>query len=75
MGRDNEMISEEELEKFLTRFEDFQCQETLHDADVYTVYLQSFDYYVSTHEKAQHDKGVSFANFVVGYLKAKLDAK
>jgi hypothetical protein len=66
---------EEKFEKLLEEFEDFQCQETSHDADIYTVYLRAFDYYVTTHEKVQHDKGVSFANFVAGYLKAKIDAK
>jgi hypothetical protein len=35
--------------------------------------VRSFDYYVATHENAQHDKGVSFANFVAGYLRAKID--
>jgi hypothetical protein len=67
--------SEEELEKLLTRFENFQCQETFHDTDIYVNYLHAFDYYVATHEKVQHDKGVSFANFVAGYLKAKFDAE
>jgi hypothetical protein len=66
---------EEELEEFLKRFESFQCQETFHDSGIHTVYLRAFDYYVATHEKVQHDKGVSFANFVAGYLKAKLDAE
>lgn len=69
------MISEEELEELLIRFENFQSQETFNDADIHIVYLRAFDYYVAAHEKVQHDKGVSFANFVAGYLKAKLDAK
>lgn len=69
------MTSEKKLEELLARFEDFQCQETYHDADIYAVYLRAFDYYVVTHERAQHDKGVSFAHFVAGYLKAKFDMK
>jgi hypothetical protein len=69
-----EMAGEIELEELLTRFEEFQCQETFHDADIHTVYLRAFDYYIATHEKVQHDKGVSFANFVAGYLKSEQDA-
>lgn len=70
---DKGMITEVEIEDLLTRFENFQCQETFHDKDIYEVYLRSFNYYVATHERGQYDKGLSFANFVVGYLKAKLD--
>lgn len=68
-------MAKEEIEELLTRFENFQSQETFHDADIHSVYLRAFDYYVATHERVQHDKGVSFANFVAGYLRAKLDAK
>jgi hypothetical protein len=68
-------MTEKELEDLLTRFENFQCQETFHDTDTYIFYLRAFDYYVSTHENVQHDKGVSFANFVAGYLIAKSDGK
>jgi hypothetical protein len=71
----DKMVGETELEELLMKFENFQCLETFRDVDIYTVYLRSFDYYVDTHEKVQHDKGISFANFVAGYLKAKLDAK
>jgi hypothetical protein len=67
--------SEEKLEELLTRFENFQCQKTFRDTDIYVVYLRAFDYYTATHERAQHDKGVSFANFAAGYLKAKFDAE
>jgi hypothetical protein len=72
---DREMPTETELEELLTRFENFQHLEMLLDVDLHTIFLRSFDYYVTTHEKGQHDKAVSFANFVVGYLKAKADAK
>jgi hypothetical protein len=73
--RVKKMIAEEKFEELLTRFDNFQYQRTFHDEDIHIVYLQAFDYYVATHEKVQHDKGVSFANFVAGYLKAKLDAE
>jgi hypothetical protein len=66
---------EKELEELLTRFENFQHQETFLDADIHTIYLRAFDYYIATHEKGQHDKGISFANFVAGYLRAKIDGE
>jgi hypothetical protein len=67
------MMPEGELEELLERFENFQSQETFHDATIYAVFLRAFDYYAATHEKVQQDKAVSFANFVAGYLRAKLD--
>lgn len=69
------MVSEEKLEELLTLFENFQCQETFHDTDIHVAYLRAFDYYVATHERVQHDKGVSFANFVAGYLKCEHNAR
>jgi hypothetical protein len=69
------MTSEKELEELLVRFENFQCQETFHDTSIYLVYMQAFNYYVATHENVQHDKAVSFANFVAGYLRAGIDSK
>jgi hypothetical protein len=69
------MTSEKEIEELLTKFENFQSQETFHDADIYSLYLRAFDYYIATHERVQQDKGVSFANFAAGYLRAKFDAE
>jgi hypothetical protein len=66
-------MTPEELEKLLTKFEDFCCQKTYPDSDIHTEYLRAYDYYLASHPM-QAPTGFMFANFVAGYLRAKLDA-
>jgi hypothetical protein len=66
-------MTPEELEKLLTKFEDFQRQKTFHDSDIHTEYLRAFDYYTANHP-IQDVGRYMFPNFVAGYLMAKLDA-
>jgi septation ring formation regulator EzrA len=55
------------------RFEDFQKQKTFRDTDIDIEYSRAYDYYTDKYDNA--DVGFAFANFVAGYLKAKLDAE
>jgi hypothetical protein len=69
-------MTSKELEGLLSRFENFQCQEMFHDADISIIRSQAYNYYIAQ-EKVQYSAGNSFAfaNFVAGYLRAKIDAE
>jgi ADP-dependent phosphofructokinase/glucokinase len=69
----------EEFKELLDRFEEVNCQSTVDDVDISLIHSRAYNYYM-THKGAtsfveNFGKALAFANFVAGYLKAKIDAK
>jgi hypothetical protein len=63
------------LEKLIKKFEDFRCQKTVDESDIHVQQSRAYDYYETKHEGSHSGDRLAFANFVAGYLKAKLDAE
>jgi hypothetical protein len=65
-----------EFKELLDKFENISCRTTLDDADISIIRSQAYNYYIAQ-EKVQYSVGNSFAfaNFVAGYLRAKIDAE
>jgi hypothetical protein len=67
-------MTTEEMEKLLTKFDEFQYQATFQDTNIHIEYVRAYDYFADV-RPGEQDKRSVFANFVAGYLKAKRDAK
>jgi hypothetical protein len=63
------------LEKLIGKFDEFRCQKTFHEADICIQHSRAYDYYATQHGGSHSGDRLAFANFVAGYLKAKLDAE
>jgi hypothetical protein len=69
------MNLEEQFGKILVKFDEFRCQKTFLETDIHIAHSKAYDYYATLHEGGHHGDRLAFANFVAGYLKAKIDAE
>jgi hypothetical protein len=67
-------MTSEEMKELIIKFEDFLCQKTFHETEIYVNSLKACNYYRVCHREDSGKSDMLFA-FIAGYLSAELDAK